>query len=99
ELLGEEVLAACGGAAVPQVSAIGRQMLLGHLLRSRADELKFLRGVARQPGLAARLDDTFAELERCGKDPAALAEVVDQLGGAEGDAAITPLAQKFHDFY
>ncbi|MEO6435845.1 MAG: PD-(D/E)XK nuclease family protein [Tepidisphaeraceae bacterium] len=80
ELLGEEVLAVCGGAAVPAISALGRQMLIGHLLRSKQDELTFFRGVARQPGLAARLDSTFAEFERCGKDPAALAEVIDQLG-------------------
>src|SRR6185295_20022108 len=79
ELLGEEVLAACGGAAVPEVSALGRQMLIGHLLRSRQNDLKFFRGVARQPGLAARLDATFAEFERCGQDPSAVAQVVAEL--------------------
>src|SRR3954451_2997279 len=65
ELLGEEVLASCGGSAVPEVSALGRQMLIGHLLRSHQKELNFFGGVARQPGLAARLDSTFAEFERC----------------------------------
>src|SRR4051812_36579661 len=88
ELLGEEVLGACGGAAVPEVSGIGRQMLLGFLLRDRQDDLKFSRGVARQPGLAARLDATFAEFERCGKDPASLAELIDQLVPGTDDADI-----------
>src|SRR5437016_2617508 len=32
ETLGEEVLADCGGGAVPQVTAAGRRMILGHLL-------------------------------------------------------------------
>ena len=104
ELLGEEVLAACGGAAVPEVSSIGRQMLLGFLLRDRQDDLKFFRGVARQPGLAARLDATFAEFERCGKDPASLAELIDQLvpgGAAAGDDEITNnlLRNKLSDFH
>ena len=102
ELLGEEVLAGCGGAAVPAVSAVGRQMLIGHLLRTKQEELTFFRGVARQPGLAARLDATFAEFERCGKDPAALAEVIDQLGSevaenATGDADL--LRRKLSDFH
>src|SRR5207247_10751367 len=30
ELLGEEVLESCGGAAVPPVPALGRQRLIGH---------------------------------------------------------------------
>src|SRR5438034_6684505 len=56
DLLGEEVLAACGGSAVPRISALGRQMLLGYLLRVHQDQLRFFASVARQPGLASRLD-------------------------------------------
>src|SRR4051794_35400611 len=33
ELLGEDVLAECGGTAIPQVTPLGRQMIIGHLLR------------------------------------------------------------------
>src|SRR5947207_13548140 len=33
EQLGRDILGECGGAAIPEVSALGRQMLLGHLLR------------------------------------------------------------------
>src|SRR5262245_2667361 len=99
ELLGEEVLAACGGAAIPEVSALGRQMLIGHLLRTRQNDLKFFRSVARQPGLAARLDSTFAEFERCGKDPAAVAEVVDQLPPDPENVESRLLAEKLGDFH
>jgi len=35
--LAHELLAECGGAAIPQVSALGRQMILGH---SAAEESK-----------------------------------------------------------
>ena len=102
ELLGEEVLAACGGAAIPEVSAIGRQMLLGFLLRDRQDQLQFFRGVARQPGLAARLDATFGEFERCGKDPASLAELIDDIvpGRATADDVENSLLRdKLTDFH
>jgi ATP-dependent helicase/nuclease subunit B len=85
ELLGEEVLEACGGAAVPELSAVGRQMLLGYLLRSNQEQLQFFRSVARQPGLAARLDATFAEFERCGKDPDALGALAKELAESAGD--------------
>src|SRR4051812_4850926 len=98
ELLGEEVLASCGGAAVPEVSALGRQMLIGHLLRSRQNDLKFFRGVARQPGLAARLDATFAEFERCGQDPSAVAQVVAELH-PDADVEQRLLADKLGDFH
>src|SRR5437773_2717739 len=40
EQLGEDILADCGGGAIPQVTAAGRQMVLGHLLRTHADNLQ-----------------------------------------------------------
>src|SRR5437588_6074223 len=33
EQLGHAILAECGGVSIPEVTPIGRQMLLGHLLR------------------------------------------------------------------
>src|SRR5215212_8935302 len=64
EQLGHDILSDCGGAAIPSVSALGRQMLLGHLLRELQPQLKFFKAVARQPGLAAKLDSAFAEFDR-----------------------------------
>src|SRR5438093_2709773 len=62
--LASEVFEQCGGSAVPQVTPLGRQMILGHLLRRLQPRLTFFRSVARQAGLAAELDATFSELER-----------------------------------
>jgi len=36
------------------VSALGRQMILGHLLRKNKDRLKYFSKVAMYPSLAAR---------------------------------------------
>ena len=63
-----------GGAARREVTAAGRQMLVGHLLRKNADRLSFFRGVARQVGLVREIDRTFAEFERAGKSSAELLE-------------------------
>jgi ATP-dependent helicase/nuclease subunit B len=90
--LGELVSQQCGGIAIPQTTAGGRQMILGHLLRTHQNELQFFRSVARQPGLAGELDQAFSELERYGKSADdVLAERGD--GGRGGD----PVSAKFHD--
>src|SRR3954462_8610026 len=39
--LGQLILADCGGTAVPEISAYGRQMILGLLLRKHESELTF----------------------------------------------------------
>src|SRR5262245_28681439 len=39
ELLGEQILSQRGGIAIPQVDELGRQMMLGHLLRKHEKEL------------------------------------------------------------
>src|SRR5687767_7242017 len=68
-----ELMAECGGAAIPQVTTLGRQMILGHLLRKHRGELKFFSKVATYPSLAARLESALGELDRCGTDPQAIA--------------------------
>ena len=79
DALGEEILEECGGAAVPEVTALGRQMILGHLLRKHQPRLRFFAQAARQAGLAAKLDATFAEFERNGRDSADLAALMEGL--------------------
>lgn len=96
--LSRSVLAECGGGAIPEVTPIGRQMLLGHLLRKHAAQLTFYDGVARQPGLAARLDAMFDEFQRAGKDAAALTELIDGLKTPAGDAEGEMLGRKLQDF-
>lgn len=69
EWLGQDILECTHGAAIPLISAGGRQMILGHLLREHADQLKYFRASARQAGLSAELGSAFAELERRGLLP------------------------------
>jgi ATP-dependent helicase/nuclease subunit B len=88
---GDLISQQCGGIAIPEISAGGRQMIIGHLLRTHQKDLKFFRSVARQPGLAVALDTTFAELERYGKSAD---DIINHPGtGDFGD----PLSAKFHD--
>src|SRR4051812_33796937 len=75
DALGEEILAECGGAAIPEVTALGRQMILGHLLRKHQKDLRFFAQAARHAGLATKLDATFADFERHGRDAADLANL------------------------
>ncbi len=100
--LGRDVLEECRGGAVPEITPLGRQMLLGHLLRKLQPQLQFFTAVARQPGLAARLDSTFAEFDRCGKDAGTLRNLADELrsGAPSGnnDLETKLLADKVADF-
>lgn len=98
--LSDDVLAECGGCAIPRIDTLGRQMLIGHLLRTRHAELTFFSGVAHQPGLAARLDATFGELERSSEEPNLLDEVIADLEHpAVGDPHLSLLRDKLRDIY
>src|SRR5688572_6181333 len=103
DLLGRQIAAECGGTAVPEVTDIGRQMILGHLLRRHQPRLGFFAGVARRPGLAAELDATFAEFERSGKTAADLSDWIDHLqhaGAAEaGGPSLTAKLRDLHLLY
>jgi ATP-dependent helicase/nuclease subunit B len=95
---GLDVFESCGGSSIPQVTSLGRRMIIGHLLRRHRGSLRFYSQVARQPGLASELDATFAELERSGKSPQELDESIREL--AESNAAdnqLKPLLDKLHD--
>jgi ATP-dependent helicase/nuclease subunit B len=89
--LGDLITQQCGGIAIPETSAAGRHMILGHLLRTNQDDLRFFRSVARQPGLAAELDSAFSELERYGTS------AEDLLSAREDVNERDPLSAKFHD--
>jgi ATP-dependent helicase/nuclease subunit B len=79
EQLGREIFAYAGGNVIPEVTPLGRQMVIGHLLRQLKPQLRFFAGSARQPGLAAELDAAFAEFERSGKSAAELGTLIDEL--------------------
>ena len=91
EDLGSEILAECGGAALPEITDRGRRMILGHLLRRLHEQLRFFRSVAHHPGVAAELDATFAELERAGQEAVGIERQLT-------DTAASPaLHAKIHD--
>ena len=99
DLLGRQILAEVGGGAVPEVNDLGRQMILGHLLRGLESRLTFFRSVALKHGLPNELAGTFDELERGGVDlsglPVKLAEALASADGA--DATNTALLSKVRD--
>ena len=92
ESLNELVMAECGNTAVPEVSAAGRQMVLGHLLRREQPRLKFFASVARRTGLAAELDAAFSEIERSGKTVEELSQLLAEVA-ADGDIDAAALAK------
>src|SRR5688500_5175570 len=96
--LATEALDDCGGCASPQVTPLGRQMILGHLLRRLQPRLGYFKSSARQVGLAAELDATFAAMERAGKGAGDLAEVAAELEASDPvDADGGSLAAKLRD--
>jgi ATP-dependent helicase/nuclease subunit B len=99
EQLAREILAECGGDGIPQITPLGRQMILGHLVRRHAGQLKYFKSVARQPGLAAKLDTTFAELERCGKNAADLDLLWREMSAAGASSDADALLDKVHDLH
>jgi ATP-dependent helicase/nuclease subunit B len=74
EDLGRFVLDECGGSATAEISELGRRLIIGHVLRNLQPQLKFFKEVALQPGMAAELDATLAELDRCGVSAADLSD-------------------------
>lgn len=82
EQLGEHVLQEQGGSAIPHVSDLGRRMVIGHLLRKHEKQLVYYASTARQSGLAAQLDEAFAEMERCGQNAQDLSRLLHELGAS-----------------
>ncbi len=97
ELLGEQILAECGGTAIPQVTELGRQMIIGHLLRKFEKSLQHYGSAARQVGLAAELDQTFGELERCGRSVDDLTGLINDLQADPTQAELSSFIQKLSD--
>jgi ATP-dependent helicase/nuclease subunit B len=76
---GREVTESCGGNSIPEITPLGRQMILGHLLRALEPRLQLFGGSARRVGLAAQLDQTFTELEKNGKGSDELAAMISEV--------------------
>jgi ATP-dependent helicase/nuclease subunit B len=94
--LGREVFDECGGTSIPQLTPLGRQMLIGHLLRKLEPQLQLFGGTARRVGLAAELELVFAELERSGHGADELAAMIRKLesrpaSGLDADSLLAKL--------
>ncbi len=97
ENLGEDVIAECGGDALTKVTSVGRQMLLGHLLRVHADRLEYFKPVARQLGLVRELDQTFGEFERAGQSTSGLRSALENLHAEAEAPELAALLEKTRD--
>lgn len=89
--LARAILADCGGAAIPQITATGRRAILSHLLRTLQPQLRYFAAVAHQPGLAGTLDATFAEFERTGSGPEQVLVALESQSAAAADADVDDL--------
>ena len=97
--LGHEIMREQGGIGIPEITPVGRQMILGYLLRTNAAALKFFKNSARQPGLAAKLDKTFSEFERCGKNAADLDMLLQEMASGSTANDGGGLIDKVHDLH
>ena len=73
-----------GPASSIEVDRSGRLMLLGHLLRRHADDLRYFKAAARHAGTVAQIDATLRELHAAGLAPDDLAR---HLADADADRA------------
>jgi ATP-dependent helicase/nuclease subunit B len=79
DLLGKDILTSCGDVGIPEVTAIGRRMVIALLLRKHREKLKFYELSAHRPGLATELDATFGEFERAGLDTPSLEDLLQKI--------------------
>jgi ATP-dependent helicase/nuclease subunit B len=93
--LGKDILTHCGELGIPEVTAVGRRMVIGHLLRRNQKQLKYYSNSAHRPGLAAELDATFGEFDRAGLDATALDQLCNSFHA--DDTAAPDLASKLAD--
>jgi ATP-dependent helicase/nuclease subunit B len=63
---GQRILEEVGGASIPEITSLGRRMLVGRLLRTRRESLRYYGLSSHQPGTADALDRLFAEFEQAG---------------------------------
>jgi ATP-dependent helicase/nuclease subunit B len=84
----DRLLRESGGSAIPEVTPLGRRILIGRLLRRLQPQLKFYRSTARQPGLADRLDDAFAEIEHAGLSGEDLERIALDVASSSPDSAL-----------
>ena len=93
--LGKQILIHCGDVDIPQVTTLGRRMVIGHLLRTNQTQLKYYSTSAHRAGLAAEIDSTFGEFDRAGLDGPALDQLLKNIYA--DDRSPPGLADKLSD--
>ena len=95
EDLAEIAMIETGHPAGARLDAIGRSLILGHLLKSNVDALQHFNRSAARPGLAREVDGAFREFERAGRDITEIDAVIDK--NLTGEASQQTLARKLTD--
>lgn len=92
----ETALEETGRPAGARLDAAGRSLLIGHLLRQSAGDLEHFGRSAGRPGLAGEVDRAFQELERSGRTPM---DVGDLIGPPDATAEVSrqQLGRKLRD--
>lgn len=65
--IGEMALIETGASAGARLDALGRKLILTHLLHTHSNELEYFGKSATQPGLAEEIDRVFIEFEHAGR--------------------------------
>jgi len=80
--------------AQPEISRLGREMIIHKILRANQDKLKLLHRTAQTPGVATKLTQIIAEMNECASSASDLRQLSLELAKAE-PRSIT--AMKFAD--
>ncbi|HHT28574.1 MAG TPA: hypothetical protein GXZ82_15225 [Firmicutes bacterium] len=72
------ILSEVGGLANPELSPLGKQMLLRSLLVRHQDQLSLFSRAARQPGFVLQLERAIQEMNRYNHEPEQLWEIAEQ---------------------
>jgi len=80
--------------AQPQISRLGREMIIHKILRANQDKLKLLHRTAQTPGVATKLAQIIAEINECASNNSDLRQLTLDLTKAESHSMT---AMKFTD--
>lgn len=92
------ILGEIGGLALPELSPMGRQMLLRALLLEHREQLQLFGQAARQPGFVAQLAAALQEMTRYNHEPGQTATTARRLAGTVLEKKLADLALLWEAF-
>ncbi len=75
-------------SALPELSRVGREMLVHKLLGEKADSLRVFGRCAEMPGLAGQIASTISELQQCGRSAEEVEALVERLRAEGADEGV-----------